>query len=132
MPVEKVNLDPDKNEVSAIYYSDTTKALDEMYGLDGSKLTEEQRKRLMSMGLGLGETYSEITVPLFTHAAGLLGRFCGFKKNEAKGFVDAAIEEGWLQEYDHEGDKVVELTRKYGEMFSVSGRVLRTPKPDAV
>lgn len=133
MPVEVIKMDPNANRgISAVYISDTTRKLDAMYGLDGTPLSDEQKRRVRDTGMGIGETYSEYTMPFFTWVAGQMGRFVGLRQDEAENFpkaevyINPTVSEGWLQLYEHEGAIIVEPTVKYGEHFARFGRVRKT------
>src|SRR3989304_8437583 len=97
-------------DFSALYRSPTTRELDRLYGLDGRSLTDEETKRLEAPFTFLWNTESEIIMPRFTRMAGKLGYFVGVRLNEIpKWFYSdtrGAIQEGWLQTYWHEDEKI--------------------------
>ena len=132
MDIEKILL---KNQrYSAYYRTDTTRTLDEKFNLDGTPLTDSQLKKFQSLGMGTGQTESEMLLPYITWIAGKLGYFVGLPTTELckalegshirPSDVRATIREGLLQTYTYEEVEIVEPAPAY-ERFSAFGKVER-------
>ena len=133
MTIEKIVMDKERDGFSAVYRSDTTRALDIAFGLDGTPLTmEEKMRKTWSYG---PMSQSQELVEEFVRLAHDFGYFSGYKLEEYiegqvwPGSLDSplresaeentrkAISDGLLQTYEHEGVTVIEPSRMYADLM---------------
>ena|SRR3989338_1324098 len=129
MPVDVIRLDKSRQGFSALYRSDTTRYLDEKFGLDGSILTEEEQSMLCAgLAFSMADEYTNHALKRFFGLAAQAGHFAGVPLEElpenARPYVRSAINDRMLGVYSHEGIEVVEPSNGC-ETFADRGRIRR-------